>query len=123
MQDEPYKFTVIGKDLQDVSLSTADFLVHDGQMTFISNDKEGVLRLVDFDPAGMSPHDRDGVKTAYGQTLTRSMENVWCFVQSTMAVRLSWQVRLLHAVRRPKRRWLLSPRSYMVSPTISLSRH
>jgi cleavage and polyadenylation specificity factor subunit 1 len=53
-QDEPYKFTVIGKDLQDVSLSTADFLVHDGQMTFISNDKEGVLRLVDFDPAGMS---------------------------------------------------------------------
>jgi DNA polymerase III sliding clamp (beta) subunit (PCNA family) len=54
IQDEPYKFTVIGKDLQDVSLSTADFLVHDGQMTFISNDKEGVLRLVDFDPAGMS---------------------------------------------------------------------
>jgi cleavage and polyadenylation specificity factor subunit 1 len=51
-QDEPYKFTVIGKDLQDVSLSAADFLVHDGQMTFISNDKEGVLRLVDFDPAG-----------------------------------------------------------------------
>jgi len=55
MQDEPYKFTVIGKDLQDVSLSTADFLVHDGQMTFISNDKEGVLRLVDFDPAGTFP--------------------------------------------------------------------
>jgi DNA polymerase III sliding clamp (beta) subunit (PCNA family) len=51
-QDEPYKFTVIGKDLQDVSLTTSDFLVHDGQMTFISTDKEGVLRLVDFDPAG-----------------------------------------------------------------------
>ena len=45
-------------------------------MTFISNDKEGVLRLVDFDPAGMSSHDRDAVNTADGQTLTRSMENV-----------------------------------------------
>ena len=45
-------------------------------MTFISNDKEGVLRLVDFDPAGMSPHDREAVNTANGQTLTRSMENV-----------------------------------------------
>lgn len=52
MQDEPYKFSIIGKDLQPVSLTTADFLIHDGQMTFISTDKEGVLRLVDFDPAG-----------------------------------------------------------------------
>jgi hypothetical protein len=74
LQDEPYKFTVIGKDLQDVSLSTADFLVHDGQMTFISNDKEGVLRLVDFDPAGMSPFS-DVVRNANDQILTHSMGN------------------------------------------------
>lgn len=52
LQDEPYKFTIIGKELQPVSLTTADFLVHDGQMTFVSTDKDGVLRLVDFDPAG-----------------------------------------------------------------------
>lgn len=45
-------------------------------MTFISNDKEGVLRLVDFDPAGTSPHHRDTVMMANDQTLTRSMENV-----------------------------------------------
>jgi len=46
--------------------------VHDGQMTFISNDKEGVLRLVDFDPAGMS-HFSLLWYNAEPQTPTRSM--------------------------------------------------
>lgn len=51
-QENPYKFTVIGKDLQSVSVVTADFLVHDGQVAFITNDREGVMRIVSYDPAG-----------------------------------------------------------------------
>jgi hypothetical protein len=52
-------------------------------MTFISNDKEGVLRLVDFDPAGMSFLPSliqktplyDTGEVADNQTRTHSMEN------------------------------------------------
>nr|ODO03748.1 protein CFT1 [Cryptococcus depauperatus CBS 7855] len=50
LQEEPYKFTTVSKDLQHVSVVTADFLVHDGQVTFISSDRNGDIRMLDFDP-------------------------------------------------------------------------
>ncbi|OXG80075.1 protein CFT1 [Cryptococcus neoformans var. grubii Br795] len=50
LQEDPYKFTTISKDLQHVSVVTADFLVHDGQVTFISSDRNGDMRMLDFDP-------------------------------------------------------------------------
>ncbi|KAL1407554.1 mRNA cleavage and polyadenylation factor subunit [Vanrija albida] len=50
-QENPYKFTTISRDLQDRSTVTADFLVHDGQVTFVTTDKAGDMRLLDFDPA------------------------------------------------------------------------
>lgn len=49
-QEDPYKFTIIGKDLQQVSVMTGDFLVHDGQATFITSDKDGDMRMIDYDP-------------------------------------------------------------------------
>lgn len=52
LQEDPYKFTTISKDLQHVSVVTADFLVHDGQVTFISSDRNGDMRMLDFDPTG-----------------------------------------------------------------------
>jgi cleavage and polyadenylation specificity factor subunit 1 len=51
LQEDPYKFTVIGKDLQQVSVMTGDFLVHEGSVTFITTDKMGIMRMIDFDPA------------------------------------------------------------------------
>ena len=56
-QDEPYKFTTISKDLRDIASMTGDFLIHDGQMTFVLTDRDGVLRLLDFDPGGELIHD------------------------------------------------------------------
>lgn len=55
-QEDPYyKFTVICKDLQAVSVMAADFLVHEGQVTFITSDTAGEMRMLDFDPAGELP--------------------------------------------------------------------
>ncbi|WWC73047.1 protein CFT1 [Kwoniella pini CBS 10737] len=51
LQEDPYKLTTISKDLQPVSPLVTDFLVHEGQMTFISNDREGNMRMLDFDPS------------------------------------------------------------------------
>ncbi|WWC98043.1 protein CFT1 [Kwoniella sp. B9012] len=50
LQEDPYKLTTISKDLQPVSPVVTDFLVHEGQLTFISNDREGNMRMLDFDP-------------------------------------------------------------------------
>ncbi|WWC91156.1 uncharacterized protein L201_006097 [Kwoniella dendrophila CBS 6074] len=50
LQEDPYKLTTISKDLQPVSPVVTDFLVHEGQLTFISNDREGHMRMLDFDP-------------------------------------------------------------------------
>ena len=51
-QEDPYKFTIISRDLQPLALLTADFLVHEGQLTFVTNDRPGEMRMIDFDPAG-----------------------------------------------------------------------
>ncbi|WVW79420.1 protein CFT1 [Kwoniella bestiolae CBS 10118] len=50
LQEDPYKLTTISKDLQPVSPVVTDFLVHESQMTFVSNDREGNMRMLDFDP-------------------------------------------------------------------------
>ncbi|WVF65469.1 protein CFT1 [Kwoniella sp. CBS 6097] len=51
LQEEPYKFTTVSKDLQKVSPITTDFLVHEGQVSFVSNDRAGDMRMLDFDPS------------------------------------------------------------------------
>ncbi|WVR09012.1 protein CFT1 [Kwoniella sp. DSM 27419] len=50
LQEDPYKFTTVSKDLQKVSPITTDFLVHEGQVSFVSNDRFGDMRMLDFDP-------------------------------------------------------------------------
>ncbi|WWD21338.1 protein CFT1 [Kwoniella shandongensis] len=51
LQEEPYKFTTISKDLQPISTVTTDFLVHEGQVNFVSNDRNGDMRMLEYDPA------------------------------------------------------------------------
>ena len=53
-QEHPYKLLAISKDLQEVHTVSADFLVHDGQVSFLSTDRFGNMRMLEFDPAGMS---------------------------------------------------------------------
>ncbi|KAK4687316.1 cleavage and polyadenylation specificity factor subunit 1, partial [Tremellales sp. Uapishka_1] len=59
-QEDPFKFTIVAKDLQPVSVLCGDFLVHEGQMSFISNDRFGEMRMIDFDPT--DPDSLNGEK-------------------------------------------------------------
>lgn len=52
LQDEPYKLTTISKDLREVHAISGDFLVQEGQVTFLITDRKGDMRMLDFDPAG-----------------------------------------------------------------------
>lgn len=52
VQDEPYKLTTISKDLREVHAISGDFLVQEGQVTFMITDRKGDMRMLDFDPAG-----------------------------------------------------------------------
>lgn len=49
MQEAPYKFTAISRDLQDHSIVSGDFLVAEGQATFVSVDRHGDIRLLEYD--------------------------------------------------------------------------
>lgn len=60
MQEAPYKFMSISRDLQDVSVVSGDFLVADGQATFVSVDRHGDIRLLTFDP--QDPESLNGEK-------------------------------------------------------------
>src|SRR5689334_13233257 len=53
-QEDPYKFTTISKDLQKVATVSGDFLVQEGQVSFVTTDRSGDIRMLDFDPAGES---------------------------------------------------------------------
>jgi cleavage and polyadenylation specificity factor subunit 1 len=67
LQEDPYKFTTISKDLQKVATVSGDFLVQEGQVSFVTTDRSGDIRMLDFDPAGEScsivswHRDRPGV--------------------------------------------------------------
>ncbi|KAL7421114.1 mRNA cleavage and polyadenylation factor subunit [Cryptotrichosporon argae] len=51
LSEAPYKIVTISRDTQNRSLTTGDFLVQDGQVTFITTDRDGDLRMLDFDPS------------------------------------------------------------------------
>lgn len=60
MQEAPYKFTSISRDLQDRSVVAGDFLVAEGQATFVSVDRHGDVRLLEFNPR--DPESLNGEK-------------------------------------------------------------
>lgn len=60
LQETPYKFTTISRDLQDRSLVSADFLVMEGQVAFVSNDRSGDMRMLVYDPS--DPDSLNGEK-------------------------------------------------------------
>lgn len=60
LQENPYKFTTVARDLTDRSLVSADFLVMEGASAFVTCDRNGDLRLLAFDPA--DPDSLNGEK-------------------------------------------------------------
>ncbi|BEI92713.1 uncharacterized protein CcaverHIS019_0503410 [Cutaneotrichosporon cavernicola] len=60
LQENPYKFTTVARDLTDRSLVSADLLVMEGSSAFVTSDRAGDLRLLTFDPA--DPDSLNGEK-------------------------------------------------------------
>ncbi|ORX39210.1 cleavage and polyadenylation specific protein [Kockovaella imperatae] len=50
LNEDPYRFTHISKDLSDVSLVSSEFLVHERRMAFVTVDRQGNMRMLEFDP-------------------------------------------------------------------------
>lgn len=58
---EPYRLLLLGKSLEDLNVSSCDFLVSNGEVHFLVADHEGTLHLVSYDP--------DDPKSLSGQRL------------------------------------------------------
>ena len=54
LQEDPYKLSVLGKDPHPRSLTCADFFFANGLLSILTCDEDGVIRIFDYDPHGMS---------------------------------------------------------------------
>lgn len=52
-QEEPYRFTALGKEVVSTPVMTADFLVSEGKVQLVSSDMYGNIRLYEYDPLRM----------------------------------------------------------------------
>lgn len=52
MQDDPFKLMVLGKDIRRVAVATADFFFTDNEMSIVTSDDEGVVRIYEYNPTG-----------------------------------------------------------------------
>ncbi|KAK7451137.1 mRNA cleavage and polyadenylation factor subunit [Stygiomarasmius scandens] len=49
-QEDPYKLVLLGKDLRHSCVVNADFFFADEEMTILTNDEEGIIRMYDYNP-------------------------------------------------------------------------
>ncbi|KAI0259707.1 CPSF A subunit region-domain-containing protein [Gloeopeniophorella convolvens] len=57
-QEDPYKLTILAKDPQSVCITAADFFFADQQLSIVTCDEEGVVRVYGYDPH--SPDSNNG---------------------------------------------------------------
>lgn len=53
-QEDPYKLTVLAKDAQQVCVTSADFFFANQQLSIVTCDEEGILRMYHYNPHGKS---------------------------------------------------------------------
>jgi cleavage and polyadenylation specificity factor subunit 1 len=81
-QEDPYKLVVLAKDVRRICVTTAAFFFGDGEMSIVSGDEEGIIRLYEYDPSGEIYECRRcqaAVNRVRFQTLTRKMASI-CYV-------------------------------------------
>lgn len=49
-QESPYKLVQLSRDARQIETCVSNFLAHEDQITFVSNDIQGDLRLIDYNP-------------------------------------------------------------------------
>jgi len=52
VQEDPYKLVVLAKDVHLACVTSADFFFADGEMSIITGDEEGVIRMYEYNPNG-----------------------------------------------------------------------
>ncbi|TFY75914.1 hypothetical protein EWM64_g8097, partial [Hericium alpestre] len=57
-QEDPYKLTVLSKDTQHHCVANADFFFTDRQLSIVTCDEEGVIRVYEYDPS--DPESKNG---------------------------------------------------------------
>jgi cleavage and polyadenylation specificity factor subunit 1 len=76
MQETPYKFTTIARDLHDRGLVSGDFLILQEEAIFVTNDRNGDMRLLVYDTKDVNCTKREQllVQTEYhgGAVVTAS---------------------------------------------------
>ena len=50
MQEDPYKLAVLAKDPHKVCITATDFFFVDQQLSIVTCDEEGVVRMYEYDP-------------------------------------------------------------------------
>ena len=53
-QEDPFKLDVLGKDIRRVVVTTADFFFTDNEMSIVTSDDEGIVRVYEYNPRGES---------------------------------------------------------------------
>lgn len=57
-QEDPYKLVLLGKDTQHVCVTNADFFFTDGELSLVTGDEEGIMRMYEYNP--QDPDSKDG---------------------------------------------------------------
>ncbi|KAJ6481684.1 CPSF A subunit region-domain-containing protein [Mycena sanguinolenta] len=57
-QEDPYKLVILAKDLNRVCVTSADFFFAEGEMSIITSDEEGIIRIYEYNPN--DPESKDG---------------------------------------------------------------
>ena len=56
MQEDPYKLVVLAKDVHRHCVTNADFFFNDKEVSIITGDEDGVVRVYVYDPRGAHFH-------------------------------------------------------------------
>ncbi|KAJ7779545.1 CPSF A subunit region-domain-containing protein [Mycena olivaceomarginata] len=57
-QEDPYKLVILAKDLNRVCVTSAEFFFAEGEMSIVTSDEEGVIRMYEYNPN--DPESKDG---------------------------------------------------------------
>ncbi|GAA5965654.1 hypothetical protein JCM3765_000915 [Sporobolomyces pararoseus] len=55
-QEDPYKLVFLGRDYRPSRIASANFLVNEGRVAFVTGDDKGVLRMFEYDPSNIASH-------------------------------------------------------------------
>jgi cleavage and polyadenylation specificity factor subunit 1 len=69
-QETPYKILPLGKDPRCRPTNTADFVVYEGKVAFVTTDEAGVVRIFQYDPTSLESRggERLLVRTEFQST-------------------------------------------------------